>query len=238
LIRSGEAREALCIAEQAHAIANKAGLHVVAFEALLLLASCWPDVGETALGKAWLGHLRAFAGQAQPTQSEILALRAIETEHALSRGDIEFVRSATFENTAPANMALGLKARRWNLALGSLVDHLNGVRLDPAMIETRLTQHHVKRFELGDPGDFEVAVISVIYADAGSPALARRRILAYLRESRRAGFPLSRLLRSTAERVGVKEATMHELLERQASAGKTMRTSLALPPEWPVELTH
>lgn len=238
LIRSGEAREALCIAEQAYTVANKAGLHVVAFETLLLLASCWPDVGETTLGETWLGHLRASASQAQPTQSEVLALRAIETEHALSRGDIDFVKSATIENEAPANTALGLKARRWNLALSCLVDHLNGARLDPTATEARLTQHHVKRFELGDPGDFEVAVLSVIYADAGNPALARRCILAYLRESRRFGFPLSRLLRSTAKRVGVNEATMQGLLERKVSAGKTTLTSLALPPDWPMEFTR
>jgi hypothetical protein len=201
LHRCGESGRSLSVFEDCYRIATDAGLERLADGVAIRLAGQYLDAGRPGDSDRWYGVVNA----ADPALRDHYLQFAFLTTAA----EIEFFRGniSRLEELAANSLALALDKspaiQRFHATLRYAIAHLCGDRLQSELVVHDLTSHHSPGCEVGDYGDFEIAIASCVLARDASAQAAAALIDSYLRKVRRPGTPVSVTLLKVMHSVGI-----------------------------------
>jgi hypothetical protein len=199
--RCGMSARSIEILERCHELATDIGLSRLADAAAVMLASQCRDTGLELKASAWFAVILNREFGLHDDYLEFTRL-VVLSEFAFHQSDAAALR-AYFGH---ARRILGdrqtLGARRLCNALQCALAHLDD-NIGAAIMVDELTRGHVPGHEIGDLSDFEVAVATSVLRDRQDVNSAALVMSDYLERIRRPGAPLSFVLTTTAQTVGL-----------------------------------
>lgn len=200
LLRAGLVDEARAVFGRGYANARESGLLRLQLIIASMLAALAFDLGDDSGSTNWLSIADALATQIGDSRANHVYL-VLLADVECTRGTAASARRAFEAVAASVSKKRGPRVGRWLRALEIRIRQLDRQALDVDWALKELIGHHVRGAELGDLSDFEVGVAIHVLLEADRIGEAREILNAYLRDFRRSGSPLSRILAIGAERL-------------------------------------
>jgi DNA-binding SARP family transcriptional activator/predicted ATPase len=201
--RSGSIDDAIEAFDLAINMADSVGLHRLKFALACDVASLQFDLGHDEEASRWMSMAEAVADEI-PTLRAGFSYLTISIEMALTRADLDalnrLVDAAARETKSGPVSQVGRAVRAAEIS----IQH-STANIDVVSAVRELLCHHVPSAERGNISDLETAIAATILADVGKTNAASETTIRYLRDYRRGGAPVARILGNVLKRLQLTE---------------------------------